>query len=210
MNTQNNTTTTTSKSDYFSQLWEKSPLVHYDPKWSNGTGYLDYAVNKPVVNEDQPLVAFMDNLNRKGLIVYHGMVDGKVRSSVIFQRYTNGDNDVYVSNRSDSIKTLIPNCDTSLSQQKMMRIVSAKVEDLDNPVKLKEVAKWMLEDHLEEGYYYLESAIEKMADWLGVPSRTAHRLCKKIKLYHRASREFPDSFDSGKAFDELQREIAEL
>lgn len=212
MNTQNNTNTNTTNTNrnIFSQEWEKAPKVDYDGSWANGTGYMDGAVNSPLVNEERPMVAFTDKLNRKGIIVYHGMVDGKTQSSVIFERFSNGENGILVSNRSSSIKKLIPNCDSSLSQKKAARILSAKVADLDNPSKLQQVGKWMLEDHLQEGYYYLDSTIEQMASFLGVDSGVVFCLVKKIECYHRANRWFCDAFDSGKAFEQLQREIDEL
>ena len=69
--------------------------IEFNPEWNNGTGYLNYCVSgefAPVVPSGE-MIKFITNNQRKGIIV--GTMFGNV---VVYQRYSNGDGGVHVSN----------------------------------------------------------------------------------------------------------------
>lgn len=66
------------------------PVIEYNPNWGNGTGYLDNAVK---VSVDIPS-KFFDDKDRFGIIIPLGERD----NLVVFERYSNGEDDVVVYN----------------------------------------------------------------------------------------------------------------
>lgn len=70
----------------FNKLLDRSTAIEFNPKWANGTGYFDGAVNGPDAPQldYKKIYSFSDHHGRKGLIfpTRHGNV-------VVFNRYSN-------------------------------------------------------------------------------------------------------------------------
>lgn len=94
-----NTAQITPVAAIFAAQFSKTKAVPFNPKWSNGTGYFDYAV----LGKEAPLLEAGDTVcsedpkGRKIIII--GTLLG---NAVIFQRYSNR-NDIYVCNTSTTM-----------------------------------------------------------------------------------------------------------
>ena len=73
----------------FIAIWNSLPAVEFKGEWHNGTGYMNGARQEKI---ESP-VRFTDNWDRKGLLIPTN--DG---SLVVFERYSDGDQGVIVSN----------------------------------------------------------------------------------------------------------------
>lgn len=94
-----NTTQITPVAAIFAAQFSKTKAVPFNPKWSNGTGYFDYAVlgQEAPLLEAGDVVCSEDPKGRKLIII--GTPLGNV---VIFQRYSNR-NDIYTANCSTTM-----------------------------------------------------------------------------------------------------------
>lgn len=75
--------------DIFYDLWKTLERIDYQPSWANGTGYLDGATKMA----PPTAAAFIDDKQRKGILI-----PCKGGSLVVFERYSDGDKGVLVSN----------------------------------------------------------------------------------------------------------------
>ena len=73
-----------------------STEVVFNPSWKNGTGYLDNAVHDLQITE---ICKTVDNANRKVIII-----PTPVGNVVLFERFTNGDRGIIVSNAPRAIE----------------------------------------------------------------------------------------------------------
>jgi hypothetical protein len=78
----------------------EGPLVPYDSKWENGTGYLDRALKEPLFRSLGPgeYARFVDDVGRKAIVI--GTQLGPV---IIFQRYSKSKDTEIVCNADVSI-----------------------------------------------------------------------------------------------------------
>lgn len=75
-----------------------STEVVFNPSWKNGTGYLDNAVHDLQITE---ICKTVDNANRKVVII-----PTPVGNVVLFERFTDGDRGIIVSNAPRAIEKL--------------------------------------------------------------------------------------------------------
>lgn len=79
----------------FNMAFAQAQPIAFNEKWANGTGYFDHSVrgvNAPVLTEGE-MVSSTSTDNRKIVIV--GTRFGNV---LVFQRYSDGEKDIYVCN----------------------------------------------------------------------------------------------------------------
>lgn len=79
--------------------------VPFQMKWNNGTGYLDGAVHADLGLQPGELAKFNTGAenNRKGIVI--ALPGGK--NLVIFERYTEGASEVYVSNGPRAVEQML-------------------------------------------------------------------------------------------------------
>lgn len=81
-------------------------VIDFDPKWANGTGYYDHAVEKVDLKPGEMAKSFDAGTSRRIILI--GTRFGSV---VVFDRYTNqGEGGVYVTNEPANfvIKQFVP------------------------------------------------------------------------------------------------------
>lgn len=89
----------------FTQVYEISPLIEFNSEWSNGTGYYDNAVKMVDLEPGETAKSFDARTNRRIL-----MCGTRFGSVVVFDRFSNSDREIFVSNLPNSklINELIP------------------------------------------------------------------------------------------------------
>ena len=82
--------------ELFLSLWNDAPMTSFDVEWANGTGYYDYATDDESIKlaKGEMLASLDTGSNRKLLLIG----TGQDTSVVLFERYSNGQNGVIVSN----------------------------------------------------------------------------------------------------------------
>ena len=90
--------------DKFLEAIKDFKEIPFNPKWANGTGYLDFAVKGPEAPKLQngEVVRSKDNKDRN-----IGIVGTRVGNVVVFERFSNGQNGVVVSNNPYTVAKLV-------------------------------------------------------------------------------------------------------
>ncbi len=105
----------------FNQIYLSFNAIKFNAQWKNGTGYFDKAVkgeHAPFLRVAE-VVTFEDDKSRKGFIV--GTPAGNV---VIFQRYSNGSNDVWVINATPKAETFMgPDYSSGFNEEMALKLV---------------------------------------------------------------------------------------
>lgn len=78
-------------------------IVEYKAEWENGTGYLDNAVFDTTINFDEN--GYAKSVTAKGRKVV--LVKTKFGNAVVFERYTDPDSSIVVSNLPRKITSLL-------------------------------------------------------------------------------------------------------
>lgn len=106
----------------FDTLFLVADIVEFNSEWNNGTGYYDGAVHLPLSEGDMVRFISPEPNNRKGIIFNtpHGNV-------VVFERFTNGANDIFVSNEAKGAQHAIGYGSSNLSADDIMVIAASVV-----------------------------------------------------------------------------------
>jgi hypothetical protein len=105
--------------ELFTKAFEKARQIDFDPKWSNGTGYFDFASQgdaAPKVGNGK-MAASQTPTGRRILII-----GTRLGNAVVFQRYDNRD-DVFVCNIPPQIKHGFCIFDGALDENNMIKLV---------------------------------------------------------------------------------------
>lgn len=90
----------------FNNAFDKAKEVQFSPQWKNGTGYFDGAVRRDSGVQLQPgemaKTTCPDSVRR---MVFVGTRLGTI---VVFERYTKGENDVFVLNNDKRLNSFLP------------------------------------------------------------------------------------------------------
>jgi len=104
MNSINTTTSTnnTNENRIFNAIYDSiDTVIPYDVKWNNGTGYFDKAVHVSLAHGTLAKSFTAGQNNRKLILI--GTMFGTI---VLFERYTDGNNGVIVSNVPGEIRQM--------------------------------------------------------------------------------------------------------
>lgn len=99
-----------------------SAVIPFNPKWANGTGYYDNAVDgdeAPKLEVGQIVKCFTPAPNNRRMILI-GTQFGNV---VLFDRFTDADKGIVVHNAPDEVKDLVGGMSSNLSEETIYHLV---------------------------------------------------------------------------------------
>lgn len=107
----------------FTSAVARSEQLEYNPNWANGTGYFNQAVRGEHAPSLEPgtMKWFVDNIGRKAILV--GTFFGNV---VIFKRYREDENKVYVMNVPFAVKDIISQTTGAVTEDTMFYLIGTE------------------------------------------------------------------------------------
>jgi hypothetical protein len=142
----------TSSIPTFDRLSSTAKVILFNSKWSNSTGYFDYAVEEDIapVLEHGEVRTCVDLKNRRLVIIGTSQVEGVSENIVLFDRYSDR-NGVIVQNWTTGAKAnLLKNTDiemsSSICEEKLAKFCKVLASTIDINGNTENRARKMLLD----------------------------------------------------------------